>query len=175
MLMCKNSEGTKTGESFVRIVTGAPEPMAVLCPDWILNDLERFCTGMQHTVLTLDPTFDLGDFNVTVSTYRHLMLVNSSGNHPVMTGPMFIHQRKHFQSYYFFASSLLGLKPTLSSLCAFGTDGETSLYSAFQTVFMKAIHLRCFLHFRGNVDAKLKELGIPKPLRIKFLREILEV
>ena len=40
MLMCKESEGSKTSDSFVRIVTGAPEPMAVLCPDWILNDLE---------------------------------------------------------------------------------------------------------------------------------------
>ena len=29
MMMCKNSEGCKSDESFVRIVTGAPEPMAV--------------------------------------------------------------------------------------------------------------------------------------------------
>ena len=172
MVMCKNSEGRKTDESFVRIVTGAPEAMALLCPDWILNDLDRFCTGLPHTILTLDPTFDVGDFNVTVSTYRHLMLTNSAGSHPVMTGPIFIHQRKHFNSYYFFASSLLGLKPSLSSLCCFGTDGEKALFSAFQTVFNKAIHLRCFLHFRGNLDAKLKECNIPKSLRIEFLRDV---
>ena len=172
MLMCKNSEGSKADESFVRIVTGAPEVMALLCPDWILNDLHRFCTGLPHTILTLDPTFDLGEFNVTVSTYRHLMLVNSAGNHPVMSGPIFVHQRKQFQSYYFFASSLLGLKPSLSNLCAFGTDGEKALFSAFQTVFSKAIHLRYFLHFRGNLDAKLKEYGIPQSLRIEFLRDV---
>lgn len=172
MLMCKDSEGSKTNEHFVRIVTGAPEPMAVLCPDWILHDLERFCTGRQHTILSVDPTFDLGEFNVTVSTYRHLMLTNLDGNHPVMTGPMFVHQRKQFNSYYFFASSLLGLKPFLSGLCAFGTDGEKALYSAFQTVFPKATHLRCFLHFRGNLDAKLKEFGIPKSHRIEFLHDV---
>ena len=172
MVMCKNSEGRKADESFVRIVTGAPEAMALLCPDWILNDLDRFCTGLPHTILTLDPTFDLGDFNMTVSTYRHLMLTNSAGSHPVMTGPIFIHQRKHFNSYYFFASSLLGLKPSLSSLCSFGTDGEKALFNAFQTVFNKAIHLHCFLHFRGNLDAKLKECNIPKPIRIEFLRDV---
>ena len=70
VMMCKNSEGCKSNESFVHIVTGAPEPMVVLCPEWTLNDLDRFCTGSPHAVLTLDPTFDLGDFNVTISTYR---------------------------------------------------------------------------------------------------------
>lgn len=89
MVMCKNTEGKKADESFVRIVTGAPEAMALFCPDWILNDLDRFCTGLPCTILTLDPTFDLGDFNVTVSTYRHLMLTNSAGKPPVMTGPIF--------------------------------------------------------------------------------------
>ena len=161
MAMCKNSEGKKSDESFVCTVTGAPEAMALLCPDWILNDLDRFCTDLPHTILTLDPTFDLGDFNVTISTYRHLMLTNSAGSHPVMAGPIFIHQRKHFNSYYFFASSLLGLKASLSSLCSFGTDGEKALFSAFQTVFNKAIHLHYFLHFQGNLDAKLKECNIP--------------
>ena len=172
MVMCKNTEGKNADESFVRIVTGAPEAMALLCPDWILNDLDRFCTGLPCTILTLDPTFDLGDFNVTVSTYRHLMLTNSAGKPPVMTGPIFIHQRKNFNSYYFFASSLLGLKPSLSNLRSFGTDGEKALFNAFQTVFSKATHLRCFLHFRGNLDSKLKEYNIPKSLRIEFLRDV---
>ena len=30
MMMCKNSEGHKSDERFVRIVTGAPESMAAL-------------------------------------------------------------------------------------------------------------------------------------------------
>ena len=172
MVMCKNTEEKNADESFVCIVTGAPEVMALLCPDWILNDLDRFCTGLPCTILTLDPTFDLGDFNVTVSTYRHLMLTNSAGKPPVMTGPIFIYQRKNFNSYYFFASSLLGLKPSLSNLRSFGTDGEKALFNAFQTVFSKATHLRCFLHFRGNLDSKLKEYNIPKSLRIEFLRDV---
>ena len=42
ILMCKESEGGKTENAFVRIVSGAPEPMAVLSFNWSLNDLERF-------------------------------------------------------------------------------------------------------------------------------------
>ena len=172
MMMCKENEGVQTDGHFVRLVTGAPEPMTVLAFDWTLHDIRRFCTGEQHTVLCVDPTFNLGDFSVTVTTYQHLMIVNSSGRHPVLTGPMFIHQQKKFSSYHFFASTLVGLEPELCHLCVFGTDGEKALSNAFSAVFNDAIHLRCFLHFKGNLDDKLKKLGIPKTHRIEFLRDV---
>jgi len=95
MLMCKESEGGKPQDAFVRMVAGAPEPMMVLTFNWSLDDVERFCTKEQKcTVLSIDPTFNLGDFFVTVTTYRHMLLRNSSGNHPVMMGPIFVHQQK---------------------------------------------------------------------------------
>ena len=59
MSVCKESEGKNTAGHFVRIVTGAPEPMTVLCFNWSLNDLEQFCTGEQRTVLSVDPTLIL--------------------------------------------------------------------------------------------------------------------
>ena len=75
MLMCKESEGGKPQDAFVQIVTGVAEPMTVLSFNWSLNDIERFCTKQQHcTTLSVDPTFNLGDFFVTVTTYRHLLL-----------------------------------------------------------------------------------------------------
>ena len=172
MTMCKESEGSKTEDHFVRIVKGAPEPMTLLSFDWTLNDLERFCTGKSHTVLSVNPTFNLGDFDVTVTSYRHLMLTNSCGNHPVMIGLLFVHQCKKFSTYHFFASSLVGLRPSLLNLCAFGSDGEQALSSAFQTVFHKAQHLRGFLHFKGNLDDKLKKLGVVKSQRIEILRDV---
>ena len=157
MLMCKESQGGKPQDSFVTMVSGAPEPMTVLAYNWSLDDIEQFCTKSQCTVLSVDPTFNLGDFDVTVTTYHHLLLSNALGNHPVMMGPIFIHQQKKFESYYFFVSSLVGLKSALCDLRAFGTDGEKALASAFQTVFRRAIHLLCFLHSRGNLEAKLRD------------------
>ena len=153
------------------MVTGAPEPMTVLAYDWSLEDIQRFCTQQQCTVLSVDPTFNLGDFDVTVTTYRHLLLKNASGHHPVMIGPVFVHQRKRFETYHFFASALTGLKPSLTQLRSFGTDGE-KLSNAFGTVFSQAVHLRCFLHFRGNLEAKLREYGIPKHIQVEFLRDV---
>ena len=97
MVMCKESEGANTDPRtrFVHIVCNTPEPMVVLTFDWTLTDLERFCTNpQQHVILSVDPTFNLGSFHVTVTTYQHPMLEyrhHRQGRHPVMFGPMFIH------------------------------------------------------------------------------------
>ena len=60
-----------------------------------------------------------------------------------MMGPLFIHQCKKYVSYHFFASSLVGLRPALSDLKMFGTDGEKALSNAFQMA-----KKRCQMHSR---------------------------
>lgn len=148
MAMCKESMD-KDEDFFVRLVTSAPEPMCVMCTDAQLCDIERFCTNpAMFCPLSVDPTFNLGDFSVTVTSYRNLLLKNPrTGKNPVMIGPMLVHRRKLFSSYHFFASSLVSLNPKLSNLQAFGTDGEECLYSAFTTQFSQACHVRCFYTF----------------------------
>ena len=71
MLMCKEGEGSKSSDAFVRIVNAAPYPMMILAFDWTLDDLVRFCTlSGNFSVLSVDPTFSLGAFDVTVTTYN---------------------------------------------------------------------------------------------------------
>lgn len=90
------------------------------------------------------------------------MLVNSRGKHPVIIGPMFIHQRKEFKT-------LVGLLHALRSIRSFGTDGARRL----STLFLEKLCIcNVFLHFRGNLDAKLKQLGISKSCRVEFLRVV---
>ena len=105
--MCKEGESSKSPDSFVRIVTGAPFPMMMLGFDWTLEDLVRFCTSSAaFSILGIDPTFSLGAFDVTVTTYRHLLLTTKDDihKHPVLIGPLFVHVKKDFQAYHFFAS-----------------------------------------------------------------------
>ena len=65
-------------DKFVRTVTACPEPMCVLATNQQLNDLVRFCTNpSQFSVLSIDPTFSLGDFSVTCITYRNLLVTNT--------------------------------------------------------------------------------------------------
>ena len=169
LLMCKD-----THKDFVRSVTGAPEYTVVLAYDQTLNDIARFCTNENgFEILTVDPTFDLGDFNVTVTCFKHpLLLTRKDGKHPTMFGPLFIHQRKQFATYNNFASTLISLNPMLSSLRCFGTDGEDALDCAFTTQFKKALHLRCWLHFKDNVKHKLQKLRIPNNIALEFIADI---
>ena len=40
------------------------------------------------------------------------------------------------------------------------SDGETALSDALSDCFPGAVHLRCFLHFRKNIETKLASLGV---------------
>jgi len=162
MLMCKEAEGKNPQEAFVRLVNAAPYPMMLLAYDWMLDDLVRFCTSAnEFSVFGIDPTFSLGAFDVTVTTYHHLLL-HKRGDRtksPTMIGPLFIHLKKDFATYHFFASSLVSRRVQLTDMRCFGTYGEEALWSALSTVFPRAIQLWCFLHFRGNLEHKLHELS----------------
>ena len=72
-----------------------------------------------------------------------------------MLGPVFVHQKKAFESYHIFALSLISLVPSLDKLLAFSTDGEDPLLSAFRKQFKFAIILHCFRHLRQNIRRKL--------------------
>ena len=175
MVMCKEGQGKGADQAFVGIVTSAPEPMSVLCTNSQLFDIQRFCTDACTSYpLSIDPTFDLGDFSVTVTSYRNLMLKSCRTNkNPVMLGPMMVHRCKFFSSYHFFASSLISLNPSLIQLRAFGTDGEEGLYKAFATQFPSAAHLRCFLHFRDNCKTKLQQLHVSNDVVLDIIQDIL--
>ena len=72
MSECKSKDVTAR---FVRNVKAAPDPAVVLATDRQLDDMVRFGMSPEDfCVVTVDPTFNLGDFDVTPMTYRHLLL-----------------------------------------------------------------------------------------------------
>ena len=91
---------------FVRAVNAAPEPAIVVATDAQLNDLTRFCTSsFEFSPLTVDPTFSLGAFDVSLITYKHLLLRYKT--QPILIGPACTHYKKNFSTYLFFASTLI--------------------------------------------------------------------
>lgn len=161
-------------QQFIREVRTLREPAIVVATDQQLNDLDRFCCSQEKFgILTVDPTFCLGDFDVTLSTYRHLLLTcKRGGTHPAFIGPAMIHYRKTFSTYLFFTSTLVGLRQSLSSLRSFGTDGESALIQACQHSFPAAIHLLCSNHVRRNIRDELHELSIPENVRLVITQDI---
>ena len=124
-------------------------------------------------MLTVDPTFCLGDFDVTPITYRHLLLeTRRGGQTPVFLGPILVHYRKTFSSYLFFTSSLIGQNRQLEGVRVIGIDGEQPLIDALLHEFGFAQHLTCFIHVRRNVKDKLSECTIPHDLTVAILQDI---
>lgn len=116
----------------------------------------RFCVSpSSFSILTVDPTFNLGEFDVTLTTYQHQLLISArSGNSPVMIGPVMIHYHKTFHTYLSFAATLIGLRRQLVGLRAFGTDEEKALADEF--------YLTCFNHCRRNIKAQLQNRNYPE-------------
>ena len=162
-------------DKFVRIVTATPEPMCVLATNQQLHDLVRFGTNPNNfCILSVDPTFSLGDFNVTCITYRHLLMTDPhTGQSPIMLGPVLVHQSKEYSTYHFFVSSLLGITPDVSAILAFGTDGEAALVKALKQQFCFAVHLRCFRHMKQDIERKLTtDMCFPKDAASQILSHI---
>ena len=73
---------------FIRDVRMYREPAVVVASDRQLDDFVRFCCDpSKFGILTVDPTFSLGDFDATVITYRHLLLSRKTKNHLFLLGP----------------------------------------------------------------------------------------
>ena len=158
-----------SGEKFVRDIKAYPEPGVILASDQQLLDIGRFCTYQpNHCVLTIDPTFNLGAFDVTPMIYRHLLVeCRRTGRPPVMIGPILIHYRKTFSTYLFFVSALVGLSKEIEKFLV-----EKALVDAMTQVFPCATHLTCFILVRRNIKDELTKLGIPDSIQKEVINDI---
>ena len=79
-------------------------------------------------MMSVDTTFNLGEFYVTPITYHHAFLeVICTGKPPIMIGSILIHQRVQFATFNYFLSTLVVSNKNLWNLMTFGTDGDQNL------------------------------------------------
>ncbi|CAB4021441.1 Hypothetical predicted protein [Paramuricea clavata] len=146
---CKRQQIERYVLPFIREVTGAPELRCILPFDWQLNDLAAFCSDpAQFYVFGVDPTFNLGLFNVTDTSFKNLKVVD----------------RKIVK--------LVSLNKDVRGILAHGTDGEEELFNALSVSFLHALHLRCFIHFRENCKEKLRSSNLPEQVQKEYLADI---
>ena len=132
-----------------------------------LQNIKRFCLDSCWSILGVDPTFNICDYNVTVTTYKHPLLVDKTTNHhPVMIGPSIIHSNKTFESYFSLSSNIVRLEPSLQNFKVFRIDGEVNVYRSMQASISNAEHLLCFIHAKDNIVKKCASLGIERKIYI---------
>ena len=123
----------KTDEPFVRKVSIEKKNTAiVIASDEQLTNLAKFSTSeIDFCTVQIDPTFRLGPYECTLTSYRNLMLKRKrTGKSPLRLGPVLIHYRKDQNTYGSFLQSLIDLKPALQGMLSTGTDGEQALVNA---------------------------------------------
>ena len=160
---------------FVQEVKFGKTPEVVLAFEQQLKDLARFCcNAVRFSIMGIDPTFNLGNFFVTVTTYKHLMVKQKSNNeHPVFIGPCFIHMQQETQTYFSFLSSLIGKKSDLRDLKGYGSDGEVRLLNALVAAFPDAIGFRCFIHMKDNIEDHLhNKLHVKSEVKSAVIHDI---
>ena len=148
--------------TFVRDVRVGAEPFCVVGTNRQLDDLKRFCCNpVEYRPLTVDATFDFRPYNVTPTSYQHLIVLrNEDSKHPTMIGPVLLHEKKTQSTYSLFGGTLKSLEPELKNLMAFGTDDEKALVGGFNETFERAACLPYEIHLCKNIDTKLLSMDI---------------
>lgn len=149
-------------------------PKAFCATDQQLRDLERHCTRQDPVVLQIDPTFSVGNFYLTCTTFRSKQFYNkTNGKSVLMAGPYMIHATKCEADYEFFArhiSEAIKHKKVL----ACGSDGEKALQNGFRKAesFKDSMWLLCMIHAKENCKRKLDELGVNGKAQNEILKQI---
>ena len=149
-------------------------PRAFCATDQQLRDLERYCSGPNAVVLEVDPTFSVGEFYFTCTTYRTKEFGNKrNGKNALIPGPYMLHATKTEVDYEFFArhvSQSIKHHP----ITTVGSDGEKAIQNGFRKAecFKNSSWLLCMLHGRENCKRKLIELGIDPDTQKNILDQI---
>ena len=142
-------------DDFVQAVTltHARVPSVVLYNDRQLKEMKSFCFNKNiGSVWSLDKTYNLGHFYVSVTVYRNVALQrNGTNTAPTFLGPLFIHGNSDFATYCTF----LGHVAARLVSCNFrelrvGSDGETSIRKAVEFCFNGASLVACTRHMKEN-------------------------
>jgi len=69
---------------------------------------------------------------------------------------------------------MIAFRQDLHHLHVFGADGEQAFAQTCRSQFPKAVHLRCWLHFKGNLINKLIcDLRLPKNVAQQFISDVM--
>ena len=165
-------EQSKEEEKYIHGVTAWPEAMCIVDFSYQFHDILRFCSNpLQFYPLGIDTTFNLGEFYVTPTAYKSLILENAHNEKsPTLVGPTLIHMSRSYSAFCHLAAKLKEIDNGIGDLKCVITEGEPGLIKPFQVFYPQMPLLRCTRHFRENCVDKLKSLEIKGEDQCYFVR-----
>lgn len=160
-LIEKTKEENAAGDCFVRTCDLGEDILVMVCYDWQLDLVERFCTDPdQFSVFAVDTTYNCGEFYVTPTTYRDLRFSHErTQKPPSRLGPVLLHTSRKRDAFSHVVANIVKLKPTLRNILFIGRDRDPAL-SAFLDHMPLAVQLFCKGHVEDDIHRKLQVLGL---------------
>lgn len=153
--------GRQMGGSCIKGRQWTPSPRVVYVEDWQMAEIvENCCQPDSTSVLSIDTTFNVGQFYVTSTTYQNQKFINQrTGKFVNLPGPALFHVRQDETQFLFFCNTLLEVKYEFEKVRFVGGDRDKG-----QKGFLKPLkgvsYLPCKKHIEDNMKAKMKSLQL---------------
>ena len=143
-------------------------------------DIIRFC-AIGHSILNIETTFKLGDFYVSLTSFRNLSLYSPrTKNFPVHVGPIMVHTTKEASNFIYFAHSLerhyvlnkCKFQDSIRNVKRTITDYDESIRNAFKLVFNKCQFMLCCNHLQKDIAREMGKNGFDGITKNKVLEGI---
>ena len=89
-----------------------------------------------------------------------------------MTGPVLIHTRKEYSSYFHLPSLMLQAQPTLKDIKVVGSGSKKNVYLPFINLMPDTYSLLCDIHMKDNLMGNCSKLNLKKEQMAEFLNDI---
>ena len=168
-------------DNFVRCVVHDSNkvPSILLYTDKTM-DIARYtcCTINRPSVLGVDRTFNMCDLFVTATSFKHPgLLRKSSGENPILVGPIMLHGSATHEVYgNMFAKIANRFGESGVTNLVIGSDDEFALRRAIRDNMPQADNILCTRHLKKNVDEYLQNtIGLNESDRHKVQDSIFGV
>ncbi|KAF0147074.1 MAG: hypothetical protein FD143_3117, partial [Ignavibacteria bacterium] len=148
------------------------QPIIILYTDEQIDQIKQFCSERSpidvRTPLGIDRTFNLSSCFATVTAFKQMDVIRSTGehSHPIIMGPIMLHwEAKEWAYMEMFYALKVALRDTTNNCFAtlprmtFGSDQERAIRSALHVCFPDARILTCTLHLKENLRLFLDNKG----------------
>ena len=145
----------------VRNLQWTSSPRVVFCIDEQIDDIVRDCCSADSTtILSIDTTFNIGNFYLTSTTYQSSKVVNrNTGKHANLPGPAMFHTTKSSRDCLYFIHSLLEANYALERLTFLGADRDKA-QSSFLIPLKGCTFLPCKKHVEDDITRKIADLRL---------------
>jgi len=149
-----------------------PAPRVVYFIDEQVDDIIRECCHPNsRCILSIDTTFNIGNFYVTTTMYQSEKVISKRTAEPAnLPGPAMFHTTKTQKDYLYFAHTLLESSYALERIVFVGGDRD-KVQSFFLKPLEGSIFLLCKKHVEDNIMEKIADLGL-NSIKCELLQDV---